>query len=120
MQHKWTNVIEAYINGQQIQTRRPILTEIWHNIPIETKNIRFPNFNDPDLEWRIMPKMKRFKCRLALFMTPSGKYYVQGFDNSLNHGVDDWFCRDEDPPESAPFIRWITDCIEFDVESDDA
>lgn len=121
MRHKWADVIEAYINGEQIQTRRN-LTETWHDIfaldKVENVNIHFPNFNDSNVEWRIKPKMKKFKCRLALHKMGSGRYYVCGYDNSLNCGIDGWFIRGEDPSDPT-FVKWVTDYIEFEVESEE-
>lgn len=122
MRHKWADVIEAYINGKQIQTRRNRLAETWHDVynldEIENVNLHFPNFNDANVDWRIKPKMKKFRCRLALMRSGSDRYYVQGYDNDLNRGIDEWFLRGEDPPEPT-FVKWLTSYIEFDVESDE-
>ena len=124
MRHKWAEVIEAYINGKNIQTRRPGLTEAWHDVftldQIENVNIHFPNFNDPNAEWRIKPKMKKVRCRLALHKdSSSGRYYAMGYDDVINSGIDGFFLRGEDP-RCPTFVRWLTDYIEVEVECNDA
>lgn len=123
MRHKWADVIEAYINGKRIQTRRNDPAEDWRDVfnleDIKDTRIYFPDFNIPDVEWRVKPKMKKFRCRLALHKNESGRYYVCGYDNSVNCGIDEWFERGEDP--SGPtFIKWLINYIEFDVESENA
>ena len=124
MRHKWADVIEAYINGKQIQTRRSRLVEAWHDIfalnQTENVNVHFPNFNDPNVEWRVKPKMKKVRCRMALHKdSSSGRYYAMGYDDVINSGIDGFFLRGEDP-RCPTFVRWLTDYIEVEVECNDA
>ena len=61
--------------------------------------------------------MKKFRCRLALHKNESGRYYVCGYDNSVNYGIDEWFIRGEDP-RGTTFVRWLTDMIQFEIDEE--
>jgi len=123
MRHKWADVIEAYINGKQIQTRQNDPAEDWRDVftleDIKDTRIYFPDFNIPDVEWRVKPKMKKFRCRLALHKdSSSGRYYAMGYDDVINSGIDGFFLRGEDP-RCPTFVKWLTDYIETEVEDNE-
>ena len=129
--HPLSDIIRAYIDGQQIQTRQKntqdvwtdcfTLEEIWTDcFTLEEMNragLSFPDFNHQNREWRIKPKTKTFLCRMGLFRDPTGRHYVYGYDNVVNRGIDDWFIRGEDP-RGMTFVRWLTDMIQFEIDEE--
>lgn len=122
MIHPHSEVIQAYIRGEQIQTRTDNSLYQWSDCfsleEMQRGGLSFPNFNDPNRQWRVKPKVKKIQCRLALFkenLPNECRYYSMGFDSELNSGIDGWFIRGEDPKDPN-FVRWLTDPIEIEVE----
>lgn len=119
--HPLSDIIRAYIDGQQIQTRQKNTQDVWTDcFTLEEMNragLSFPDFNHQNREWRIKPKTKTFLCRMGLFRDPNGSHYVYGYDNVVNRGIDNWFIRGEDP-RGTTFVRWLTDMIQFEIDEE--
>jgi len=96
--HKWSTVIKAWADGETIQYRTigALYDDDWMCIGFPFQ----PNFNDPKLEWRIKPRVKTIKYRVALCKDPRGFWFTETDDNYTN---------DDDLENSSDFVKWVTD-----------
>ena len=93
VRHKWADVIMAFANGKSVQFRNPGVSGPWRDSNLD-------GINNPGLEWRIKPSIKKF--RVALYV--SGHLYATDSDA---HAAE-W--------EIAPgFDRWLTDWIVYET-----
>lgn len=111
MSHKWSQVIELYINNTPIQYRQ-IGTDFWNDLVTENfENELFPNFNDPKFEWRPTPKYRKY--RLAkLYDVSTRTYYVEVINDEK-----DTFAIDLESEHN--FVKWISPWLDMPHENTD-
>jgi hypothetical protein len=108
MKHPNYETIVAWASGKTIQYRGT--TDDYN----KSQWIDFEElfFNTENVEWRIKPKIKMRKCRVALFKVPEVDFYYTKNDDGL--GIND--SGVEDFENSPSFVKWLTDWIEYEVE----
>ena len=97
--HKWYDVILAWANGEDIQVKSKLVGTLWGDVAEGYT----PSFDNPSCEWRIKPKTITKKYRMALILKEDGTQTVEVFDVT-NSGFP------------VPFIRWIGDTVEVEIE----
>jgi hypothetical protein len=102
MKHKYYDVILAWANGEPIQNRLLNSYEWTDLIP---KTGWVPAFNSDQLEWRVKPKPKVIKYRLALMKNSFSNYIklIQEGPSPTLHASH---------PE---FVKWMTDWVEYEI-----
>ena len=115
MKHKYYDVIVKWAEGQPIQYRFIVITDVvgrskWVDLSDPYCFNKFPNFNDGNVEWRIKPETKVIKYRLALMSYKTEEYYTAVF-NTSEHFLIEFM-------NSANFVKWLSDWIEYEVTDD--
>jgi hypothetical protein len=129
--HKWQKEIIAWANGEQIQYRTIKQTDDRSNIWLDELEDNNPRWNSPLYEFRVKPKERVFKCRLALMKKSNGEYYTFSVDES-NGKLDHFFISqffvngkqvfthgENNSEVGDKFVRWATDIIYVRVEENE-
>ena len=101
--HKYADVIKAWANGEAIQWTNSEL-HFWINFDQD----KTPDFNSPELEWRIKPAHYSGKFRVAFYRG------VPGFSDYNLYIVNEHFVKDAEQDEL--FVQWLTHWVEFNVD----
>lgn len=102
MVHKWSYIIKAYADGYAIQFRNINSDDDWIDV-IEEEGFDSPNFNLPNIEWRVKPPT--LKYRIAMYFDPrDGHYYAK------LHGS---YTTTEETTNRSHFVEWLTDWVEY-------
>ena len=128
--HKWQKEIIAWANGEQIQYRTIKQTDDRSNIWLDELEDNNPRWNSPLYEFRVKPKEKILKCRLALMKKSNGEYYTFSVDE-YNGKLDNFFISqffvngkkvftygENNSEVGDKFVRWATDIIYVRVEKE--
>lgn len=101
--HRWYDVIVAWANGEKIQFN--FSQSGWKDY-IKSHDTGIPGFNNLNTEWRIKPKTRIKRYRMAL-VRDYGVVSVDITNSSL-----------DDPIEYniQGFIRWVGDIVEVEIE----
>ena len=108
MPHKWSHVIKAYADGCSLQYRNTNFDDEWIDV-LEGKEFNWPNFNIPDIEWRVKPSAVKYRIAMYFDHNKSNNYYA------LLH--DSYNITEETTSKHPYFIQWLTDWVEFKWES---
>ena len=101
--HKYADVIKAWADGEAIQWTNSEL-HFWINFDQD----KTPDFNSPELEWRIKPAHYSGKFRVAFYRG------VPGFSDYNLYIVNEQFVKDAEQDEL--FVQWLTHWVEYNVE----
>ena len=115
--HRWYDVIVAWANGEKIQVRatNPAYTNNTFEDFTSTSSPDFnffssPGFDNENTLWRIKPKtkLKRYRMALITICKPQKEIIVVDVTDS---SIDD-------PAEYnvVGFIRWVGDVVEVEIE----
>ena len=99
--HKYANVIKAWADGETIQCKE----RFWSDY---TRKDTTPDFDSPELEWRIKPPHYSGKFRVAFYRG------VPGFSDYNLYIVHEQFVKDAEQDEL--FVQWLTHWVEFNVD----
>lgn len=101
--HRYADVIKAWANGEAIQWTNSEL-HFWINFDQD----KTPDFNSPELEWRIKPAHYSGKFRVAFYRG------IPGFsDYNLYIVHED---RVKEAEQDELFVQWLTHWVEFNVD----
>jgi len=99
--HKHAEVIKAWADGAQIQQRYPD-EDSWRDC--NTSEELTPHFGICNLEFRIKPKVIRY--RLALMTEIGGEYWISIYQSTAGRSSAD--------PLSS-FVKWLGDWQEVEI-----
>lgn len=104
MQHKWAEVIKAWLDGKHVQFRQtpPLApTDLW--LDFDDQHLSY--FDNPAFEWRVKPI---YKYRVASFSSGARGFitkYARTVSTTETH---------KDAEESHNFVEWLTDWVEYE------
>jgi hypothetical protein len=104
MQHKWEDVIRAWLDGQPVQYKT-YENRRWATYKYDPDISALTYFDNQYFEWRVKPPTKKY--RVAKFQSTANKARV--WTESLNN-PDRW----QEWEASKDFVGWLTDWVEYD------
>lgn len=104
--HKWYDVIVAWANGEKIQFN-------FDNYGWEDFNLSSPGFDNEKTLWRIKPRTKIRKFRMALVKRYGGMVMKEPYAVAVEIPLDTFTKNDL---ALSGFIKWIGDTVEVEIE----